>query len=97
MTNHLKNWSDAENFCQTKGGHLVSVTSKEVNDYLLSRVEHCGQRRVWIGATDQKSKESWENCPELYNTDEHQQGRNDLDCEASLNFVCSRTLCAGTV
>ena len=120
VTNQVKNWSDAENFCQTKGGHLVSVTRKEINDYLMSRLGHCGQHRVWIGATYQKKEGSWEwpdssspvkedwtpvrpslqnteNCAELYNIDEQQQGQNDFDCEASLNFVCSKTLCEGTV
>ena len=115
VTNQTKSWSDAENFCQNEGGHLVSVTNEGVNDYMLIRV---GQRQVWIGANDQRQEGTWEwtdsstfkftdwapgqpgkerseNCAEFYNTNEYQRGWNDLDCEASLNFVCTRNICSG--
>ena len=46
-------------------------------------------------APGQPSRQRSENCVELYNTDEHQQGWNDLDCEASLNFVCASAYFSG--
>ena len=117
MTDQAKSWSEAENFCEIEQGHLASVTSEEVNDYMLRSV---GQRKVWIGANDRTKEGSWEwtdsssfqfedwspgqpskqrseNCVELYNTNEHQQGWNDLDCEAPLNFVCAKTIISGKI
>ena len=115
VDNHTKTWFDAENFCQTQGGHLVSIETKEVNEYLLRQV---GVLEVWIGATDWNKEGTWEwsdsspfiftdwapgqptrqrieNCAQLYNTDQYQQGWNDLHCGSLLNFVCSTSLCPG--
>ena len=57
MRNSKTSWDAAENFCQNEGGHLVSVTSREIQEYMLNRV---GQTLVWIGATDRKREGSWE-------------------------------------
>ena len=117
MRNNKTSWDAAENFCRSEGGHLASVKSKEVHEYMLERV---GQSLMWIGATDKKREGSWEwtdcspfnfigwaygepskktteNCMELYRAEKHLQGWNDLDCNTSLNFVCARTICSGTM
>ena len=57
VRNNKTSWDAAEKFCQNQGGHLVSVTSKGVQDYMLDRV---GRNPVWIGATDRKREGSWE-------------------------------------
>ena len=115
VDNQTKTWFDAEDFCQTQGGHLVSIETKEVNEYLLRQV---GVLEVWIGATDWNKEGTWEwsdsspfiftdwapgqptgqrieNCAQLYNTDQYQQGWNDLHCGSLLNFVCSTSICPG--
>ena len=115
VRNNKTSWDAAENFCQNEGGHLASVTSKEVQDFILDRV---GQSPVWIGATDRRREGSWEwsdcspfnftgwapgepsernteNCAELYRAERYLKGWNDLDCNTSLDFVCSRTICSG--
>jgi len=40
-------WDTAKSKCQTRGGHLVSITSKEENDFVGSLVK--GKSAVWIG------------------------------------------------
>ncbi len=40
-------WDTAKSKCQTRGGHLVSITSKEENDFVGSLVN--GKSVVWIG------------------------------------------------
>ena len=52
-----RNWSEAEAICQTEGGHLVSVTSKEL-DLMLKRVS-AGQK-IWLGGKKESNGEwSW--------------------------------------
>lgn len=42
-----KNFEDSKAFCKGKGGHLVTITSREESDFVS---ELAGTRRVWIGA-----------------------------------------------
>ncbi|XP_071849919.1 uncharacterized protein [Apostichopus japonicus] len=42
-----KNFEDSKSFCKVKGGHLVTITSREESDFVS---ELAGTRRVWIGA-----------------------------------------------
>ena len=116
VTDQERNWNEAENFCKSKGGHLASVTSLDVHNFML---EWAGlnKTKVWIGATDQEREGTWiwsdcssynfegwvhnatgkrkENCAELYNTNEHEKGWNDLECKEQLNFVCATRVCSG--
>ena len=54
----VKNWTEAEDFCQRKGGHLASVTSTTINDYVL---EGKGKRSMplWIGGSDLEVNGVW--------------------------------------
>lgn len=54
-----KNWTEAEDFCRWQGGHLVSVTSKAINEYI---VEGKSQRKIsslWVGGTDKEEEGVW--------------------------------------
>lgn len=42
---------DAENKCDAAGGHLVSITSAEEQDFVLGLLNDSGQSKAWIGAT----------------------------------------------
>ena len=59
VTDEKRNWTAAENFCQSKESHLASVTSKEIDKFLLGEVR-MKEVKVWIGATDQKEEGVWE-------------------------------------
>ena len=52
-----RKWADAENFCKSRGGHLASVTSLRIYDYILGKV---GEENVWIGARDKERTGAWE-------------------------------------
>ena len=36
VTDEKRNWTAAENFCQSKESHLASVTSKEIDKFMVS-------------------------------------------------------------
>ena len=54
----MKNWTEAEDFCQRKGAHLASVTSAAINDYVLKGK---GKRSMplWIGGSDLEVNGVW--------------------------------------
>ena len=51
-----KSWEAAEQFCRGEGGHLPSVTSKAINDYLKKSK---GVDPIWIGGSDKEEEGVW--------------------------------------
>ena len=49
-------WYTAKNLCEAMGGHLVTITSEEENQFVLSLR---GDEGVWIGATDSQEEDRW--------------------------------------
>lgn len=67
---YLKNttWKEAKAFCESKGGHLVTITSAEENDALaplrqktnaLNTLSNSQETHLWIGATDEVTEGTW--------------------------------------
>ena len=57
-SNEVKTWFEAEETCQKRyGGHLASVTSQSVHEYMVSK-----KKQVWIGGTDIHSEWVWSDC-----------------------------------
>lgn len=67
---YLKNtaWKEAKAFCESKGGHLVTITSAEENDALtplikkaaaLNTLSSSQSTGIWIGATDEVTEGTW--------------------------------------
>ena len=61
-------WTEAEEFCSEKGGHLVSVISNATNEYILRKIESMPrdikamlqiQRQIWIGGNDKEEEGEW--------------------------------------
>ncbi|XP_072126743.1 lectin-like isoform X2 [Mobula birostris] len=54
--NEERNWIEAEMYCQAliPGGHLVSIHSKENNDFVLELAQKEGSPhpKIWIGSSD---------------------------------------------
>ena len=109
-SNKTRNWADAEDFCKGQGGHLASVTSKAINEYIVDGKMKRKISSLWVGGTD-KEKEgfwTWTDCSTFrdhrFTAWAHHQPSNgkDQDCvdhwSRSWNDVdCSREkhfLCA---
>nr|AGF93336.1 protein containing C-type lectin domain protein [uncultured organism] len=55
ITNDMS-WSDAKDYCENQGGHLVTITSSEENSFVQNLIN----QDVWIGFTDQSSEGDFE-------------------------------------
>ena len=53
------NWTEAENYCRSGGGHLASVTSNATNEFILSELSKRDNSRLWIGGTDKGEQGVW--------------------------------------
>ena len=53
------NWNDAEEFCKKNGGHLASVTSEAVDEYIAGEKEKRGLQNLWIGGSDKEKQGVW--------------------------------------
>ena len=53
------NWTHAEDFCRSGGGHLASVTSDAINEFILGELSKRKNTMLWIGGTDKEEPGSW--------------------------------------
>ena len=51
-----KLWNDAKTYCESVGGYLATVTSKEENEFLMSII---GDYYCFLGGTDIESENVW--------------------------------------
>jgi len=55
-----KKWEDAELFCQDMDGHLAAVTTLEIHEFLMERVNKDDYFTwFWIGGSDKETEEKW--------------------------------------
>jgi len=55
-----RDWRGAEFFCKDKGGHLAAVTSLEIHNFLMKRVDKDDKYTwFWIGGSDKESEGTW--------------------------------------
>lgn len=52
-------WKRAKSLCESKGGHLATITSKGENDFVKNLVIEKNIGYVWLGATDEKKEGTW--------------------------------------
>lgn len=52
-------WRDAKTYCESLGGHLVTITSKEENDFILNLIKETNYTVYLIGFTDEKEEGNW--------------------------------------
>lgn len=51
-------WHEAQEFCESVGGHLATVTDEEEDSFIRSMVVDTGLS-FWLGATDERSEGEW--------------------------------------
>ncbi|MCD7828152.1 MAG: dockerin type I domain-containing protein [Clostridiales bacterium] len=52
-------WEKLEAYCESLGGHLVTITSEEENDFVTSLITAYSGGYFWIGFTDKDSEGNW--------------------------------------
>jgi len=50
---------EAIEYCESMGGHLATITSKEENDFLYSYIISLGQKNAYFGLIDRGQKGNW--------------------------------------
>lgn len=55
-------YEEAAQYCNSKGGYLATVTSKEENDFIYSYIQNSGYENAYFGLSDSKSEGIWEWC-----------------------------------
>ena len=54
-------WKEAKAYCEKLGGHLVTITSKEEQEYIEKLISKYNNEkaRFWMGATDEEKEGVW--------------------------------------
>ncbi len=52
-------WSQANEFCEKQGGHLVTISSAEENELVYNIAKNYDKSYCWLGATDYSSEGKW--------------------------------------
>ena len=80
--NQKMDWNQAYKFCEKKGGHLVTITSQEENDFIANFVKNQSENvwtggktidfKTWFWVTGEKfNYQNWStNQPDYYNNEE---------------------------
>lgn len=54
-----KSWSSAKSYCESLGGHLVTITSSKENKFVASLIDKSKLKYIWLGATDKDKEGTW--------------------------------------
>ncbi|MFX0123420.1 MAG: C-type lectin domain-containing protein [Candidatus Hodarchaeota archaeon] len=57
LINLEKTWLEANKDCERRGGHLVTISSEEENNFVSNLA---GSQNIWIGLTDEIHEGSWQ-------------------------------------
>jgi GH25 family lysozyme M1 (1,4-beta-N-acetylmuramidase)/uncharacterized protein YraI len=57
LISDAKTWTEAKDACEAMGGYLVTLNSKEENDFINNLV---GTNRIWIGFSDELNEGTWQ-------------------------------------
>lgn len=80
-------WNKAKRECEKNGGHLITVTSQEEYDFLVSFVNNYGARRLyWIGLSCESNGSEWK-----WVTDEKNSYHPELSIDywGAAPYVCA--------
>ncbi len=59
-------WTEAQQKCEARGGHLAVIDTEEELDEIISLTEAAGLDRVWIGLRRVNGRECWVGKDEFY-------------------------------
>lgn len=52
-------WKDAKAYCESLGGHLVTITSQAENNFVQTLTSNGAQTNYYIGGTDEEKEGTW--------------------------------------
>lgn len=55
----ITSWNEANMYCQKKGGHLATITSKEEDDYLYQLLQNSNRMNAYFGLSDAEKEGTW--------------------------------------
>lgn len=53
------NWEEAKKYCESIGGHLVTITSEEEQAFIISNIQNTQMKSYWAGGLKVDSEWSW--------------------------------------
>lgn len=83
-------WHSAKELCETQGGHLVTITCVEENNFLINNLLNHTQSFYWIGATDEMQEGNWKwvtEEPFSFNNWSEDSPNNNADKEHFAGFM----------
>lgn len=60
LVSRQMSWTEAEDHCQTEGGHLASISDLAEQEELFRMIDRHADDRVWIGLNDRLHEEDFE-------------------------------------
>ena len=71
-------WHEAKAYCESLGGHLVTITSQAEQDFIESLISSGAKNFYWLGGTDEEIEGIWEWITyEEWNYSNWEDGRPD--------------------
>ena len=86
-------WTDAEKYCVDQGGHLASVTSSAINEFVFQGMVSKGFRgkpiAIWVGGYDfdDETKWKWTDCNRFQPLFWGRNEPNNLNVEGCMQLV----------
>ena len=53
-------WTEAKAYCENLGGHLVTILSKDENDFVSTLIENKAKNLYWLGAYEKNGENDWQ-------------------------------------
>ncbi len=76
---NIKTWKDAKAYCESRGGYLATVSSKDENDFIQNLIKQGNMYNYWLGGYKSGGGWSWVNG-ESFSYDNWASGEpNNLD------------------
>lgn len=56
---NCKSWEEAETYCESRGGHLATITSSQENEAVFSFISQNGYESAYFGLSDSTEEGTW--------------------------------------
>jgi len=55
-----ESWTEAKKYCEALGGHLATITTKEEDEFIFSKLKSYSKSSCWVGGSDSEKENKWE-------------------------------------